>query len=1360
MEVWIMRLNIRLDLTSEQVRSRLLEGLDVWVKLGLLSDEQVRELAQLMSESLPTAEPVQSAESSPPSLFQDSAPASASQALAEQGSARRSRTRRPNQVSRTLRSLLDEISVIWLLFLGVFLVIISSGVLAATQWQSSSAVGQYAILFAYTLAFWGAGLWTRKQAKLQATSRMLVLTTLLLIPVNFWMMDAVGVLNTGLGKGAGAIAAIVLSCLPLQLLEQRINRINLIGLGWLHWSWVGSSFLGLVGGWPLWPVVATYLGTIGTAINLISQDRPVPVVDERDRSAEVNDALGGATDAGENATDLTADAGPDRPTPLSFDLLAVGLAILILLFRSLFIVQVPPHQLGLAAGICGWLLAWLNRNQPTKSLWQWAGYGLLLLGWAVSVTHQPPWQAVGVSLLGLWLLWDQLKRSWQSETVLALIGVAGQAYWLMGAVIPKGTRESILTQLSSQLSADPILKSEWTSLGFFPFLLGLLFFAWQLRRWQKPDLSRTTEGAALVLGGGLSALSLSNPFTAAANLLLSTAVLFTVVRKRPRIAEVMVSLTHIVGLSALVAVINYFWPDLSSTRWAYVGVGVGIAEFAAHVLLPGEQDNRWRRSTWAGGLGVFALTYVPLLDSWDGHPYWTWLLVPVVLTLVANHRRAIAPHWLARATAIALLFQLPWLTTWPMAIVSFAVGTACLLINSRVWPSLLSTVLAVGSGVALTMCVAAQGFIQKLEPGTARTFMTTGEERLLIVWAIAIWALWLIARVLNRRLGARRSARQSDRLSGRLSVLYERATRGWGTGLMVALLALGTLLTLIRWSENIIEIAPYFSYMVAATLLLMAALAESLRDRPTDWRYWSLAWAGGIVVTLGLMVRNALVGEIAIAFLALALITQIVGDLWVLRHPQHNWLSRGRSSWNGVPLIYAGLGLAIGHYNLLDSASEPLGVLVPDYGLQADTGLYTLFAAVVAMGVGRRKLALRPFSYIGLVAISVGAYELVMYQLMQASGGEPGDGLTILAALALVLAGLHKLFKPWLTRYGRLSSEGLSVVSYAHWALGSLGVLCAVIGGLSQPKGIALWTVTTLLLAGYALALGNRRWTPTLYAGGAHTGWTTLGLIQALLCVAYLRFEWFPDRDTLFSWGGVIACAIGLGLYAAPWSRWGWPAKPWRWLGLWLPMLTLSITLDNVTIRGLLIVGAFYAWMAKQFGQVRISYLSVFLFDWALLRYLDGQGLVTDLWVSLVFGLSVLYVVQVDPWLKKTSLRQSRHGLRILALGLIGLTALYQADISEPMLAYAALTLVLSISSVFAGLIFKIRAFLYVGTATFILQIVQVLWRSIGDHASLLWAVGIALGLLFIWVAATFESRRSQVINLLESWNAALQTWD
>ncbi|MGC1309939.1 MAG: hypothetical protein WA885_22155 [Phormidesmis sp.] len=1280
-----MQLDIRLDLTLPQVRLHLLEGLDSWVRLGLISDEQVRRLAAKLSDPLPAAaeaiqpERVRAAPSPPPVV------------------------REVGKLSRAMRTLLDEISVIWLLFLGVFLVVVSSGVLAARQWQSFSAVGQYAILFGYTLAFWGAAGWAKRQAQLQATARMLVLTTLLLIPVNFWMMDTLGVLDSAAGKGFGGMSAIALSLLPLKLLTERSNRLNLIALSWLHWGWVGSSLLGLVGNWALWPVVATYLGTVGTAANLTYQDR-------QSMAAERSVETGSETEStGTNSAEVGA-----RSRILSFDVLAVALAILILLFRSLFVAQVPPHQLGLAAGICGWLLAWLNRDRVSQALWQWAGFSLLLLGWIVSVEQPFPWQAIGVSGLALLLLWNRLRRSWQKGYLLALIGVAGQAYWLLGAMVPPGTRDTVLTRLSSQLSAQPIVKSEWTSLGFFPFLLGLLWLAWWFRRWQQRSLSETTEGAALILGGGLTLLSLTNPFTAAANLLLSTILLFVVVRRRPQIPAAMVALTHGVGLLALAAWIDYLRPGLSLRAWADVGLSVAVAEFGAHLAL---RSDRAQRSTWRAGLGLFALSYWPLIEGWP-QPSWVWLVAPVTLTFAANHRRALVPQGFAKAAAVALLLQTPWLTSWPIAIASFAVGSFCSGLNSRIWRSYWSAMFAVGSGVALVTSILCYGVLERAT--------NVVPERLLVFWVVEICGLWLVQRALNRR-------------SDNLSRIHEKAVQSWGWTLMAWFLLYETFVAVYLLSEPLYSSDITLFYTVAAAVLLIAALLESIRYRPAEWRYWSLAWAVLVTVWIGVVLRGGGLGAVAIATLSLGLTSQIMGDLWRLRRSANQaW----RFSWHGIPVVYAIVGLLCGHNFFV-----------------ADSGLYTLVAAVIFLGVGRRRASLQALSYVGLAGISIGAYELLVYRLLQASGGQPGDGMTLLAALAMAIALIERLAGSWLTRYLKISAKGLLGVTHTHWAVGSLGIVIAAVDGLSQPRGISIWTVTALLLAAYALTVGNRRWTSRTVVLTA-ASWTTLGLTEALLCVAYGRFVWFFDRSGLFTWGGLIACAIGFGLYRAPWQRWGWPAKPWQRLGLWLPMLTLSITLSFVQNQSLLIVGAFYAWMAKLFGKVRISYLSIFLFDWALLRYLNQQGILNELWISLTFGLSMLYVIEIDSQFREVSRRQQRHTLRILALGLIGLTSLYQADTADSLLAYAGLTIALSTVSIFAGLIFKTRAFLYIGTATFILQIIRVLWLAIDGNSSLLWAVGIALGLLFIWVAATFESRRSQVINLLESWSTALATWD
>jgi hypothetical protein len=75
------------------------------------------------------------------------------------------------------------------------------------------------------------------------------------------------------------------------------------------------------------------------------------------------------------------------------------------------------------------------------------------------------------------------------------------------------------------------------------------------------------------------------------------------------------------------------------------------------------------------------------------------------------------------------------------------------------------------------------------------------------------------------------------------------------------------------------------------------------------------------------------------------------------------------------------------------------------------------------------------------------------------------------------------------------------------------------------------------------------------------------------------------------------------------------------------------------------------------------------------------------------------------------------------------------------------------------GILLRIRAFLYVGTVAFIAKILRLVWLYIADESLVLWALGIALGLLLIWIAATFEARRAQVTALLQYWVGELEQW-
>ena len=177
-------------------------------------------------------------------------------------------------------------------------------------------------------------------------------------------------------------------------------------------------------------MLATYIGAISTAANLIYQDRypahlatnPVP---DLEATTEENSVAEGS------------DSG------LPFDVLTVLLSGVILLARSLLIAQVPLYQLGLAAGICGWLLVWLTRQKASRVVWERAGAGLLLVGWIETVGQEPPFaRAIAISFLALNLIWAKLQQFWNKGYLLVALGTGLQTYALVWTVLPTRLRES------------------------------------------------------------------------------------------------------------------------------------------------------------------------------------------------------------------------------------------------------------------------------------------------------------------------------------------------------------------------------------------------------------------------------------------------------------------------------------------------------------------------------------------------------------------------------------------------------------------------------------------------------------------------------------------------------------------------------------------------------------------------------------------------------------------------------------------------------------------------------------------------------------------------------------------------------
>jgi hypothetical protein len=170
--------------------------------------------------------------------------------------------------------------------------------------------------------------------------------------------------------------------------------------------------------------------------------------------------------------------------------------------------------------------------------------------------------------------------------------------------------------------------------------------------------------------------------------------------------------------------------------------------------------------------------------------------------------------------------------------------------------------------------------------------------------------------------------------------------------------------------------------------------------------------------------------------------------------------------------------------------------------------------------------------------------------------------------------------------------------------------------------------------------------------------------------------------------------------------------------------------------------------------NIRWSYISLVFVDWAIVRLLRQQGLIDILWYAFIIGFSLLYIAQFDPTLRDRSHRIERHYLRVIASGFICTIALlFHQDT-------ALIPAIISLAFVFAGLGLRIRAFLFVGTITFILTTFYQLVILVFEYSFLKWVIGLIAGIILISIAANFEKRREQIITLLQNWLGQLAQWD
>ncbi len=1256
----------------------LLLGLDDLLQLGLISDDQVKQLARQylvctivftpQTESEP--EVISTPRIAPQRALIATLPPIAKAPV------------KPSFVNSMLQSLGEELSVRWLLFLGVFLVVLSSGVLAASQWERFPAVGQYGVLFAYTLSFCGFTFWAGKQSNLRLTAQTLLIVTLLLVPVNFWAMDSFSLWQNPLNLIVMGIASLTLTFITNQLCQNRsiitnfptgkLPLVNIIGLSYLHWGWKLSGF----------PLIAVYLAMVGTtaitAYNQLTQSE-----------------------------ETTNTETPQWGISLYFTFLIY--ALLTLLIRAIFIAGVNITQLGLAIGICGGLVIWLSeKNSSTNPsvLWEKLGGSLLLLGWLVAVTTQPV-QATIVSGLSLWFFSRRLQKYNLKLDFLAIFLIGLQTIWLSWRLVPNEL-QTLVISTATTLTNCQNEPGALLSIGLFPYLILMLWITEKIHHQENKDLANFGEQLTLLLGILLTIISLINPTLRTINLLLSTITLSTFIQRRATFYSPLIYLTHSMGVLTLISSINWFLPSLNQEIWAGILLAIMIAEWGFSL-----GEGIWRRSAWYIGLVLaalsFSLLWVNAQNYWAGN--WQnqnslgiiWLITPLALTGLAI--RSTEPNRTTNSFLSVFAVGVSQLLTLPLPgirLIALGVGVAVMLVNTRYLRNQIYAGTIIGFGLSFLTALLGEGVFGLIKLTISGWFIVT---------ALTILSLWLWRGVLLRK-------------DTELARIYAAASDKWAIALCTIELSALTLHSSLIY-QGIIKTEYFY---VITTAIILGSIVYRSWGQSQESAFYGIGWCLELLTAEILGFGEHSVIRIAIANIILGLTTQLFGEWWRRKHQ----LQSLPNSFHILPLIYGAFSIIFRLNTFTDF-----------------TGFCSLGVALILIGVGRRKEAFKTLLYFGIIGVSISAYELLFYQMSKSTGGALGDGLIAMSALGTSIMYAYRILTPWLISYLCLTPRELKNIAHIHWVWSSLLFLWAITFSIQFNFSIVLGT--GLFLVRYAIWQGRENSQET-----NQEIWVYLGLIGAGMIGIYLQNLPIGKllSAQLLPWNGAISCLFAYFLYILPWQRLGWSKTPWQRIAYILPLIILGTTGLQTYPITLVIVAAYYVFLAKAATQMRFTYISLILIDWALFTWFHDLNFRDSLWYITPIGLSLLYIAQVDEQLKLSTTKPLRHSLRMLGSGLI---------CSWTILFYQNLPFipgVFSLITIFAGLGLKIRAFLYIGTATFLITSIYQLVIFSLSYSFLKWIVGLLVGIVLIYIAANFETRRTQITALLRNIGDEFANWD
>ena len=950
---------------------------------------------------------------------------------------------------------------------------------------------------------------------------------------------------------------------------------------------------------------------------------------------------------------------------------------------------------------CALVAAWLARSSSAFDRWGGLAGGLAVaLAMKATLIHGDSLAAIpalaAVSVAGLWLAIRRERPEWAAIASLVIQLTIATAVW-------HGFR--------------PLPFERWAAYSLQAAIAGaallLLVGPWVRDRGRTGPNIFTVVQLAIVVGGllalfGQPAVQLvlkptlaptafaiqSGDDSGLASLVIVAAILWLVARQdAPQLrGHIIGGFTFLAGiwLALALAGIRPGWP-------AYYALMLGWATASALAL-----PLRNRTATaWSQAFAILVAT-LAFLAAWDDpqRPYASaggaLLAAGVFAVLAMRDGRLVAVC--VSASMVNLAGAFVWFAWGTESFVEFAaVQIACLAAAAVMWFVLDRKLsrpfreVAVAAGAAMLALLASSGIVELIASGVGR------DPNISIGIASG---LTLAAALLGLRVPRLRFAAAS---------LYS---------IGLSAIALGWLET--HWPfEELFRPA----VLAVAGYALLSQIIEriwSRRERAVEPA--SASWfTAAQVIVVGLVILLSfpaslvaaetlarMAGPLAIALLMATIVmlaSRTVGD----------W-SRGleHAAFGLAVLLLAEIGWA---------ASDPSAAAPWLHGSVALLAALGFVAAMAAIALPRLLSAENRWAHVArrvgpiLAALGVFALAAVLVQEVfffeKVAGKTPlspfETGLVAVAMLGLVAALLAFAVRPGLDPFGLsgsgrkgyvYSAEAVLALIFLHVRLNIPGILPTPIGGFG-------WTVSVMAIAfvGVGIAEFFRRRNLEVLADPLHR---TGIFLPALPLIAF----WLTP-------------VLG-----------GEPSSLRSYSMLWLS------------------VGILYGVLAfsrRSYGYVLGSALAMNAALWALYGH-EGIGFLVhpQLWL-VPFALIVL----VSEYFHRDRLAiEVAAGLRYGGLALLYLSS--TADLipagpgeSAPLLLVLS---VLSVIGVVAGILLRIRAYLYLGSGFLILVLFRMIWHAAveRDQTWIWWACGILLGILVLVLFALLERRGQKMRDALE----------